>query len=413
MKKIISVVLALMLLYSGAALAESAAAAVSPVDSALDQAFTAGKVSLIESDLPVFSPEDAEFVLPPDSFWETPHKKRITRVTTSRRGAQNTSYDILTLEKPAEEDLRAMLSDGKLTVTGFSPDGSAAIGYLEYWPVAVSGNRIVFLYPAESRGIEDPYHFAEKVYQAFLSDDNRLGTVRQGVVWSPDGRYFSAVTPPASYPYLTAGPGNIIGAPVLTDTQTGEMFCIDVFNPEDKTINPEDLTVMENDDFGRWVMGCFSGDGQSFFALYTGNRYGRRNMLLRYDLDSFSPEMLENPRDLFCDYLEFPSLSVGPDERVTLLVREFSGDMHYCLSQISAGKSVRRQALTLFERPKLYTEPVRILTSGNSGISLVLSCITDQEILSYAQPVIPSSLMRLDADDPATIRAQGNLIRRL
>ena len=231
------------------------------LDSALDSAFETGKLSLIQAENPQPVPENCEIVLPPVETLEA-----------------------LGFSGISMEDVYATLKQAQLAIASYSPDGTHGVGFLlidkSMFHVAVTPGRIAMIYPTHERGVEDKYGVLEKQYYRNFMTMNvnaMLGLGDEGMIWSPSGRYCCALD---SERFFIQGK-NEYCSPILVDTHSGEMFMADSFD-----------TKLIGADAGGWVSGCFSEDEQSFYAMFYGRRFEDRCTFLRYDLSTFSYEVL-------------------------------------------------------------------------------------------------------------------------
>ena len=328
---------------------------------ALDAAFVAVKVVFEQTDLLFPDLKTCDIVLPPDSYWETYQQTR-----------------------PSVDEFRSKMADSEVIVFSYSPDGSTGIGWLADAPVAFTENSITLLYPAKERGVEDHYNTSQNVYETFSQSQKAYGTDREGITWSPKGHYFCVM----NYSRMMRNNQAQYGSPVIVDTRTGEIFCVDSFNPE---------MAADNNEYGMWVSGCFSEDEQSFYAVYHGRRYGR-SMLLRYNLNDNTCITLENPLNDTNDYYGYPSLSVQPDGKLTALTAQKTSVREQSILQIDANLTPQRIPLTLFDEinEKLFSNANRMLASGVSGEALILF----ETQPAGAVPLFHDSLMHIRTSDP-------------
>ena len=250
MKKLLAILMTLSLLLCALpALAES-------YDDALDAAFEAGRMAFIKADFPLPDLATCEIVAPPDELWQ-----------------------FAGIGPMDEAQMRATLAQAELAVFSYAPDGRSGIGMLAVGegalPFAMSPDRLAIIWPNESRGVYDSYGTLGKVYQRFwLWQDEAAGPFgmgEEGAIWSPTGRYCCVLN---SARVLRDGRIEF-GAPFIIDTQTGELFALDAFNPK-----------LMSEDGGCWIGGCFAGDDSAFYAMTVARRYDDRYTLVRYDLET-------------------------------------------------------------------------------------------------------------------------------
>ena len=250
MKKLLAILITLaLLLCTLPAMAES-------YDDALDAAFEAGRVAFTQADFPLPDLTACEIVAPPDELWQ-----------------------FAGIEPMDEAQMRAALAQAELAVFSYAPDGQSGIGLLSVdegaLPFAMSPNRLAIIWPNESRGVYDGYGQLGKVYQRFfLYQDNASGPFgmgEEGAIWSSTGRYCCVLNSMRVLQEMRLE----FGAPFIVDTQTGELFALDTFNPK-----------LMSEDGGCWIGGCFAGDDSAFYAMAVASRYDDPYTLIRYDLET-------------------------------------------------------------------------------------------------------------------------------
>ena len=239
MKKLLAILLILsMLLCALPALAEG-------FDDALDAAFEAGRVKFTQANYPLPDLATCEIVAPPDELWQ-----------------------FAGIEPMDEAQMRAVLTQAELTVFSYAPDGQSGIGLLAVGgaalPFAMSPDRLAIIWPREDRGVQDSYGIMDKVYHRFYFGQDLgaspFGMGEEGAIWSHSGRYCCVVN---GMRVLREGRVEF-GAPFMVDTQTGELFALDAFNPK-----------LLSEDGGCWIGGCFAGDDSAFYAMAVASRYGK------------------------------------------------------------------------------------------------------------------------------------------
>ena len=343
----------------------------SRVDQALDEAFSAGRLVMSGSPVQILNPATCEIVMPPDSFWEN-------------YGQKNPGADALRSELP-----------GGLQTASCSPDGSVMVGYLADVPVIVTDGKILVMHAAENRGVENTNHslesFTRMLYgyeyvrmkgkkQIITRADGSFGVVREGFIWSPDGRYLCIIADNTEM----RGDRIFCQCPVLTDTQTGEFFCVDTFSS------------LSAESYGQWLAGCFSGDGRYFWAVFS-ERNAEERQILRYNLDTFEKETVCS----FHTYGNALSLRAAPDGGVATLMR----GSEESTSLLRVGADGTSSALQLIaRRPNAYLYPAKFTGSGKSGEMLI--CFRDEMESIYPDTSLYPlpffySLMHLRADEPA------------
>ena len=225
-------------------------------DALLDAAFDAGSIRFTRVAVKLPDPATCALAVP-EEFWS-----------------------VLNMKPLSEDVTRLMLADGTFTPVSISPDGIRAAGMLQVedfaLPVAVSPNRVAILSPTQRRGAADAYGSLSKIYKrAFLSEAAQpMNMGQEGMIWSPDGRYFCAL----NCRELLVNLRFDAGAPIIADNETGEMFLLDAYPTQIR-------------DGGAILTGRFSQDGRGFYALYYGAGYDSRCILLRYDLQTCEKEV--------------------------------------------------------------------------------------------------------------------------
>ena len=133
MKKMVCVCLVLLFLLGvfSSALGES-------LDSAFDKAFDKNRLSFKQVRTVRLIAEDRELVLPPAEVLEE-----------------------LGFAGVSTEEAKVMLRTAQLVVISYSPDGTYGVGFISMdgsvFPVAVSSDRIVMIYPTHQRGVDFTY----------------------------------------------------------------------------------------------------------------------------------------------------------------------------------------------------------------------------------------------------------------
>lgn len=328
------------------------------LDSALDRAFETGKISLVQAENPQPVPENCEIVLPPAEVLET-------------MGFSGISM----------EETYALLRQTQLGMVSYSPDGTHGVGFLiideSVLPVAVSPDRIAMIYPAKGRGVEDQYGVLERQYlrNFFTIKTYALfGMGDEGMIWSPSGRYCCT---------LNNGRAMVMGdleygSPIFIDTHTGEMFMADSFD-----------TKFSSNEAGFWVSGYFSEDEQYFYAMYFGNRFENRCTFLRYDMATFSYEVLYG-----MEVNGRPALAQLKDESILSLGDRYISWTAQQLIKISPDGTVDSvsidELMNITEKLDLYYKC--LYYSPASGFALMLATSTDD----------PIGLLRLRPEDSLT-----------
>lgn len=252
MNKLLSmlIALALLLTLAVAALAEGC-------DDALDAAFDAGSLAFVKADDRMPDPDSCEIVMPPDELWH-----------------------FSGIEPMNEAQIRAAFKQGNVAVCSYAPDGESGIGLLAVGeaalPFALSPGRLAIIWPNEARGVYDQYGLLGTVYERFyLYRDQSAGPFamgEQGAIWSSGGRYCCVMNGMRVLQQMRVE----YGAPLILDTQTGELFALDSFNSN-----------LMSADGGCWIDGCFAADESAFYAMVISARYDKSYTLVRYDLETY------------------------------------------------------------------------------------------------------------------------------
>ena len=225
-------------------------------DEALDAAFEAGRVAFTQAGFLLPDLATCEIVEPPDDLWQ-----------------------FAGIEPMDDAQIRAVLAQAELAVFSYAPDGQSGIGMMVVGegvlPFAMSPDRLAVIWPREDRGVQDSYDLMDKVYHRFYFGQDpgarHFGMGEEGAVWSPTGRYCCVLNSTRVLQEMHIE----FGAPFIIDTQTGELFALDAFNPK-----------LMSEDSGCWIGGCFSRDDSAFYAMTFANRYEDRYTLVRYDLET-------------------------------------------------------------------------------------------------------------------------------
>ena len=203
-------------------------------DEALDAAFEAGRVAFTQAGFLLPDLTTFEIVEPPDDLWQ-----------------------FAGIEPMDEAQMRAVLAQAELAVFSYAPDGQSGIGMMVVGegmlPFAMSPDRLAVIWPREDRGVQDSYGLMDKVYHRFYFGQDpgarHFGMGEEGAVWSPTGRYCCVLNSARVLQEMHIE----FGAPFIIDTQTGELFALDAFNPK-----------LMSEDSGCWIGGCFSRDDSAF-----------------------------------------------------------------------------------------------------------------------------------------------------
>ena len=208
-------------------------------NTALDKAFDDDNLVLRKTELPAVTAEDFVFS---DDIW-----------------------DPLEIEEPADPiaELRMSIPDLTFTWLSFSPTGNS--GFLvanESTDLCYYAGKYHILYPSRTRGVEDTYGNLEKLYSTGVK--NLLD--REGVIYSPDGRYAAIFNFKISRQLL-----GTIYDPVVLDLSTGAMILTATF--EDNKFKTS-----------RVITATFSSDGRYLYYMLKEFKDRLNVNLYRYDL---------------------------------------------------------------------------------------------------------------------------------
>ncbi len=276
--------------------------------SALDSAFLAGRAVFVPAELPLPDFRTCDIIVP-DAFWE-----------------------FLNTDPMSDVVLRLALMAGKLTPVSISPDGTHMAAYLEtagiVVPLAVSPNRVAVICPSPSRGVADIYRNGYATYTSLFlakSASSPMNMGLEGMIWSPDGRYFCSIDCWKLMRTMNAGLNN----PILVDTETGDMFLLDTYPRSVK------------DGLGSIVTGCFSRDGKKFYAFYYGKEYDTLCMPLCYDLETGE----KTTWGAGMDAMACPSLAETAEGSLLALCASRSQSDPMFLATMAPGRTTQRDAL--------------------------------------------------------------------
>ena len=392
---------------------------------ALEAAFEAGKVVFVPKAFAKPDPATCKVVAPPEEAWgivqnirtenegdETGAKAAIkTSVQVSGPGIRKRNSETQTpapVPEPAAMDeaaVRDMLAKGKLTIRSYSPDGKHGVGYLATEemtvPVAVSEDTVAVVYPSRTRGAEDTYGTGEAYYRACWAapqPGSPMGMGREGMIWSPDGRYCCGLNGEI---YRKSGNHHANGGmPAVVDTQTGEMFLLDAYS--NNLLEKEGCFMTE---------GFFSEDGQYFYGAVFGIEWGEWYALVRYNLATCEEEkILDLPSDML-------TVAMLPDERILMLsdknrkAKLSEDDSPYYSTLVYAGDGEIRETLVI---PLLSgAGDHELVYSRASGTGLLLSStktidMNRAEMIAMDQPAKPGITMyALSVIDPRKSLAEN------
>lgn len=261
-------------------------------ETALDAAFDAGAVALVETENAGFDLSACDIVIP-DGFW---------------------TYN--EMEKPSDAGLAGMVSVmlPQAEVFSVSPAGTSALVVSDNVVFGLNGSTITALYPNEERGVTDEYGNMRKLYGRGLH--TWLG--EEGIVWSHDGRY--AVLLNNNLSLVNA---QFIFDPMLIDTATGDIFLTATYATKPK------------DGGGTVTSACFSADDRYLYYTFYGNLGTFRCSLLRCDLTTGGTELLHNGDT----WIYYPQLAELRDGSLAIIADVIKQDESTGVARLTVGSS--------------------------------------------------------------------------
>ena len=261
----------------------------------------------------------------------------------------------LSKEGITENDLTdkiGSLQDTDIQVVSVSPAGNS--GFLDVQGAGVSfyDGRFHILYPSAERSVEDTYSNLDEYYHKYISKVFARIIGREGVVYSPDGKYAAVFNVRATFQMGRAF------APIIIDLSTGELILTTAYE-----------TKPMRDDYGAVTAAAFSGDGRFFYyALRTG-RKDAQICFFRYNLATGETE------ECFASELN-----------IYLLPRMYQiADRSYILMAETSNANVRTGLVNLFREDgewtiythvfsasQAYFRPQKLYYSDNSGYAVLI-----------------------------------------
>ncbi len=307
---------------TGGAEAESADASAG--NSALDSAFEEGRLILENAELPAITADAVEIA---DEVWEAVGE-----------------------EKPADFDafISGFLAETTFTWLSLSPSGNSGILTAEGLPgICCYNGKYHIFYPSRTRGVEDTYGNLAKMYS--MSYQMLLG--REGVVYSPDGRYAvilncERVLQMAQY-YLD---------PVVIDLSTGEMILTATYANK---INQGDMAAV--------TTAAFSSDGRYLYYMVYGKGTEFRTALYRYDFQEDKTELCYSGSD----FHYYPRLFETKDGAFLILQDAIHADETMGITRISFENGVWTGTDRLFDQGIADWRCHELLYSAHSGYAVV------------------------------------------
>lgn len=247
---------------------------------AFDAAFEADALVLTEVQMPEILPEEFEF---PEELWE-----------------------MASIEKPEDPyaDVEQFLPYSEIVWLSLSPAGNSGFLTVDDSTVAYYNGKYRILYPDLAHSVTDEYGKFEKYYQQAMIQILRL-LGREGIIYSPDGRYAAITNIDQTLIYM-----NMFIDPILIDLSTGAILLTDTFSQK-----------FMDEKAGSMATACFSADNRYFYYYIYGNIGETRSALFRYDLETGETESCYSGTDL----LYYPRLSETADGDLIILKDTYNG----------------------------------------------------------------------------------------
>ena len=273
------------------------------------------------------------------------------------------------------KELREAPDQAPDPVISLSPRGDSGLILAGNVMFAYYHGEYRMIYPSEKRGTDDIYGNLEFCYNFLVSSQSHPLIGKEGVVYSPDGRYAAAFN---AQRILSQGNGRT--DPVIIDLSTGEMILTATY-----------ANSFKDEGFGMAVTAAFSSDGRYFYYLLYGNFENGRSALYRYDLESEVTELCrvyeyDEAHDV--DYrLYYPHLEELPDGSFIVLndsvkIEDVTGIVR---TSFENGEwIVEQQEHTL---PLRMFYPKRLDYSANSGYAVMSGAYMNTQRPSYALQV--------------------------
>ena len=228
---------------------------------ALDNAYASGNLTLMPVQMPAVTADCFEF---PDEMWDAlGQKKPEDPYAFAAAMIRNATTEWISLSPTGESGLL---------------DASGLPGLCYYQ------GKFRVLYPSLSRGVPDVNGnlalYASQGMRKFLGKD--------GVVYSPDGRYAMVF----NYEMAIQN-GQFYNDPIILDLSTGEIILTATY-----------LNDYTEDNMGAVVSACFSNDGRYLYYILYGRNGKDRFFLYRYHLETSETELCRAVEESY-----FPLLS--------------------------------------------------------------------------------------------------------
>ncbi len=258
MKKLLALVLLLTLL-CGAAMAE-------------------GAWTLVET--PLFSPEQTY-------RWRTSAQfLKDSGVEALPEGAETTA-DGLYVEMRVPGTAFA-----DATPVGVSPDGQTTVLIMGAYVLTLRDDVVTLLAPNRTRGVADEYGDFER----FIGTADKIRYFgSEGLIWSPDGRYFVMTNWKQSLMYALA-----VFDLILYDTQMNECFLAVTY-----------ANAMRKENCGFIPQARFDETGEYLYFCEFGNVYAQRIALVRYEMATGVCQLIHTS----ANFIAQPMLCLMPNGR--------------------------------------------------------------------------------------------------
>ena len=252
-----------------------------------------------------------------------------------------------------KESIIASFNDDSLwTAVSFSPQGNSCIMRRE------NGSAVCFyegkyhpMFPSATRGVPDEYGNL-----AFVgSRDILLWMGKEGVVYSPDGKYAAI----CDY-RIVMMQGRAYLDPIIIDLSTGEVILTST-SSADLRKDPSSSAV---------TTGCFSSDGRYFNYILRAKGRENNTVFCRYDLQAgVTEECYSGLPDLY-----YPKLSELRDGSFMTLRSSISKDQPTGLAKMWCADTYGEWIGTQysFDLPQQYWDPVQMEYSGDSGYAVLI-----------------------------------------
>lgn len=306
-----------------------------PAQSALDSAFEEGRLVLEKAEFPAVTADAIEIA---DEVW-----------------------DILDEKKPADPVslFSAYLSETAIAWLSLSPAGNSGILAAEGMPgFSYYDGKYHMFYPSPTRGVEDAYGNLARMFSSLArvyAGRNVTGLQasvgREGVIYSPDGRYAAILNCDS-----TIQTAQYYQDPVVIDLSTGEMILTTTY--ADK-LNEEDV--------GAVTTGAFSADGRYLYYMVFGKGNEFRTALYRYDFQEDQTELCYSGSD----FHYYPHLVEIKDGSFLILQDVLNLGEIQGITRIAFENGAWTGADRTFDLPMPYWKCKELLYSARSGYALV------------------------------------------